>query len=47
MTLFPLQKDGDGKEPPGSPEYYSDKIFGTGGDNDTPKTQMGGCSHGG
>jgi len=39
--------DADGKAPIYNAAYYSNKIFGTSGDAETPKTQLYGCSHGG
>lgn len=39
--------DSDGLEPAGNAAYYSNKFFGTGGDLETPKSQLNGCSHGG
>eukprot|EP00986_Skeletonema_menzelii_P000710 scaffold204_cov135-Skeletonema_menzelii.AAC.5 len=36
-----------GLAPPGDAEYYSNKIFGTKDDEETPKAQIYGCSHGG
>ena len=39
--------DSEGLAPPRDAEHYSDKIFGTKDDEETPKAQMFGCSHGG
>eukprot|EP00984_Skeletonema_dohrnii_P004208 scaffold1483_cov84-Skeletonema_dohrnii-CCMP3373.AAC.1 len=38
--------DSEGREPPGDADYYSDKFFGTSGDDSTPKAQIYGCSNG-